>query len=411
MPKTTIGNYWICNNEGRKILNIEAKAGKWRALSGSEAQIVNMQKIVKSTKDAILKNGFARTMTLEEFGTYYVHVRNFEELFVLYIAPTYDNYIKLELKDSSDILIGNGNGNHIQYNNFLVKQNHARIYYENGQLKLSNYDKDYGAFINNKPVGPYQKLLFNGDVIFIMGLKIIIMGKYIYINNPENLVRLDSSKFSVNNEKVSLPPLEQEEDTSLDLYSDKDYFARAPIIGTVIEREKVRIDAPPPMQSKEGMPFIYILGSTLSMGAVTLISGFSSIDALASGRLTFKEAFPSILITCALLFGTILIPILNLKYDKKQKLKYEKTRQKRYIDYINSKISQINEIMAKQRNTLLRNYPSSEECNSIILSKNPRLWERKIEDSDFLAIKLGTRRCSFRCGNSVSRRTFYNGKR
>ena len=33
---------------------------------------------------------------------------------------------------------------------------------------------------------------------------------------------------------------------------------------------------------------------------------------------------------------------------------------------------------------------SSEECEKLILNKEPRLWERKIEDQDFLVVRLGT---------------------
>lgn len=36
---------------------------------------------------------------------------------------------------------------------------------------LENFDKDYGCFINNKPVFNENKLLFNGDVIFLWDLR------------------------------------------------------------------------------------------------------------------------------------------------------------------------------------------------------------------------------------------------
>ena len=48
---------------------------------------------------------------------------------------------------------------------------------------IENLDPNFGTFVNNNPVNKRLKMLFNGDVIFIMGLKIIIIGKSIYINN------------------------------------------------------------------------------------------------------------------------------------------------------------------------------------------------------------------------------------
>ena len=86
----------------------------------------------------------------------------------------------------------------------------------------------------------------------------------------------------------------------------------------------------------------------------------------------------------------LLIPILNRKYEKKQKIKNEENRQKRYKKYINSKIKYIDNIMKKQKEILFENYISEEECAKIILNREPRLWERKIDDNDFLTIRVGT---------------------
>ena len=46
--------------------------------------------------------------------------------------------------------------------------------------------------------------------------------------------------------------------------------------------------------------------------------------------------------------------------------------------------------MQKQRKILSESYVSPEECSNIIINKSGRLWERKIEDHDFLSIRLGT---------------------
>ena len=186
---------------------------------------------------------------------------------------------------------------------------------------LENFDKDYGCFINNKPVFNENKLLFNGDVIFIMGLKIIIMGKSIFINNPLEKVDYDRKMFSINEKEYNLSNLKEEDESDLEIYSEKDYFAKAPRIRNIIEKEKVKIDAPPQIQSKEGMPLIYVLGTTLSMGVVMIISTFSTIDGLISGTATFKDTMFSLLMSLAMLVSIILIPVLNVRYEKKQKNK------------------------------------------------------------------------------------------
>lgn len=245
------------------------------------------------------------------------------------------------------------------------------------------------ALLTINLLGNKVKLLFNGDVIFVMGLKIIIIGRSIFINNPLNMVTFDTQMFTINTKEYDFSDLKEEDDTDLEIYSEKDYFAKAPRITNIIEREKVKIDSPPQAQNKEGMPMILTLGSTLSMGAVMLISSFSTVSGLISGTASFQETAFSLLTALIMLLGMILFPILERKYEKKQKIKYEEKRQERYKKYINSKAELIDNIMSKQRKILFDNYVSAEECNHIIQTKNARLWERNIEDYDFLTVRLG----------------------
>ena len=57
--------------------------------------------------------------------------------------------------------------------------------------------------------------------------------------------------------------------------------------------------------------------------------------------------------------------------------------------YIDSKILLIDKIMKKQKEILFKNYISAEECAQIVIDDGARLWERKIEDKDFLTIRVG----------------------
>ena len=386
LPKFTIGNYAINDENGRKIINIESKNGNWQIVNNNSIKIVNAEHI--NNKEKINLDNI-REVTLKEHNLYYVSFSNMKEIFILYCSPDCESFTHLDVKKSSEITIGSNKNNNISYSSPLVKSKHARIFYSNGRLMLENFDKDYGCFINNRPVFNENKLLFNGDVIFIMGLKIIIMGKSIFINNPLEKVDYDRKMFSINEKEYNLSNLKEEDESDLEIYSEKDYFAKAPRIRNIIEKEKVKIDAPPQIQSKEGMPLIYVLGTTLSMGVVMIISTFSTIDGLISGTATFKDTMFSLLMSLAMLVSIILIPVLNVRYEKKQKIKYEEKRQKRYKDYINSKIELIDSIMKKQRKILFENYVSVEECNNIIATKNSRLWERNIEDFDFLTVRLG----------------------
>ena len=81
--------------------------------------------------------------------------------------------------------------------------------------------------------------------------------------------------------------------------------------------------------------------------------------------------------------------MLERKYDKKNRQKYEQKRQEKYREYLTSKRESLNNIKKEQEKILYENYLSCEECEKLILNNSPRLWERKIEEQDFLSIRLG----------------------
>ena len=91
----------------------------------------------------------------------------------------------------------------------------------------------------------------------------------------------------------------------------------------------------------------------------------------------------------SMLIGMMVMPMINRKMDKNKKKRQEIERQTKYGQYINEKIAEIDEEMEKQRGILLHNYVSANECTKIILNKDNRLWEREIEDFDFLTVRLG----------------------
>ena len=397
LPKVAMGNYWLTGENGKKLINIEAKNGTWIINSTSHVKILKPQSIqnLNVAKIAEDENNILRNIALAEYSINYIYLGNLSNnVFILFCEPLYDdNFFKLKINSQQEITIGSGPENDIIYNNPLVKESQARIFLSNGKMLVENYDNDFGTFINNITVGMKQKLLFNGDIIYIMGLKIIIVGRNIFLNNPFNKVLYNNKNFEIDDyvPKIIESNLDEEDDDNddIELYSDNDYFARAPKITNIIQREKIKIEPPPQSQDKEGMPLIYVLGSSLTMGLISVVMMASTIDKLASGESTLKDSIFSLLISLAMLISMILFPILNRKYDSKQKKKNEKIRQERYKKYINSKIVQIDQIMEKQKKILFQNYISAEECAKVIFEKGPMLWERKIENDDFLNIRLG----------------------
>ena len=400
LPRTPEGNYWISDKSGkteRKLVNIEGKEGKWQITSDEFVKIINPKAVYIGediTKVCERKDKIIDKIVLREDALYGICFENSNDMFLLYCSPVYDNTFKrLDIKDTTrEISIGKSTENTIEYTNPFVANKHARIYLEKEKWMIENFDNKYGTFVNDEAIID-PRYLKSGDIIYIVGLKIIVIGDCLYVNNLMRNVIFDLKYLELNNienrvnpEKINGKNNSQEND---DIYSEDEFFSRAPRITNMIETEKMKIDPPPARQNKQDVPFILLFGSTLSMAAMAMVSIFMTISGIVNKTATIQDSILSILMSVIMLASSVCLPILNFKYENKRKAEYEERRQKRYKDYIESKIEKIDEIMNKQRQLLFENNLPIETCQNIILKKLPRLWERKIENFDFLQVKLG----------------------
>ena len=391
LPKFAVGNYWITEKE-KKLVNIEGNGIDWQITSNQHAKIINSESVKYEENRIFIKNinNIIEKITLKEHKAYTFLIGNNDDIYTLYCAPVYENdYIQVEGKKGREVLIGKSEQNQIIYKNEAVSNLHAKLSLDNGKWILENVDKKIGTYVNGTPVNKDIRVLLNGDVIFILGLKIIVMGNSFFINNPLGEVTIDQNELKIIGLKTKNTIFKEEEENDLDLYTDKDYYYRAPRIKNKIECENIKIDPPPQREKRDEMPMALVLGSTVSMSAIMLTSVFSSIQGIKNGTRSTTENVLSLIVAFAMLMSMIMFPMLERKWQKRQKDKYEKKRQKKYREYIDSKVNEIDKIMGRQKSILFENYPSAEKCSDIILSKDARLWERKIEDYDFLSIRLG----------------------
>ena len=396
LPKNAVGNYWITeknNDKEIKLINISGDGERWQVMSNQFARILSPESI-KFEEDRISIKEYNKKVIdkiiLEDYKTYIFSIGNNEDIFMLYCAPVYESeYRIIDVRQNREILIGTDKKNHIIYDHTLVSKIHTKISLSNGKWLLENYDNKYGTFVNGIPVTKDIRVLLNGDVIFIMGLKIIIMGNLFFVNNPSDKVTINKNIIEIKKQEEKNIDYKKEEEDDTDLYNERDYYYRSPRIKNKIEVEEIKIDPPPTREKNDEMPMALVLGSTLSMSAIMLTSVFSSIQGIKNGTTSKTENIISLIVAFSMLLSMLFFPMLEKKWEKRQRIKYEKKRQKKYREYIDSKVKEIDRIMGKQKSILFQNYPSAEKCTEIVLSKNQRLWERKIEDYDYLTIRLG----------------------
>ena len=380
LPTKVAGNYWITDNDYlgnvRNLINVEEDNGQWKIKSDFETKIMNGDHEIDSA-------------ILQEYSLYFLKINTDNEYVILYCSPsTEKNTFKLRLKAQGEIIIGNDQNAHISYAYPLVSKQQARLIYNGGTWVVQDLNSKYGTYVNN--VAITTQTLEYGDVIFIMGLKIIVMDQSIIINNIGNYVNFNRGLFDIERPLVQNQTEEDNPDEeAIEFFKEEDYFYRAPRFKTRIEEVNIGIDPPPGKEQEDKTPLIYTLGPMMTMAMMSLSTGISSFMSVINGTVDIKDVASTLLTSGAMLCTMIVWPIMSQNYQKAQRKKREKERLKKYNEYVEQKREKIQAEMKIQRQILIDNYLPLSATKDIIYSKKRNLWEREIDQEDFLDLRLG----------------------
>ena len=380
LPTEIAGNYWITDHDylgnERNLINVEECNGEWKIKSDFETKIMSGESEIES---AILK----------DYNLYFLKVNTDNEYVILYCSPsTETNIVRYQLRDEKDILIGTDNRAQIYYNYPLVSRQQTRLVYNNGVWIAQDLNSKYGTYVNNEAITARQ--LEYGDIIFIMGLKIIVMKDGFIINDLGPNLRVDNMVF----QKVDAPVQTQQEfdnpdEEGIEFYKEDDYFYRAPRFKTGIEEALISVDPPPAKEEEDKTPLIYTIGPMLTMAMMSMMMGYNSLMGVINGTADLSTALPSLIMAGAMMSTMLLWPTLQRKYQKKQRKKREEERLTKYREYLESKKEKIQAEIKVQRQILIDNYPPLSQIKEIIYQKQRNLWEREIDQEDFLDLRVG----------------------
>ena len=380
LPTKVSGNYWITDNDYlgnvRNLINVEEDNGNWKIKSDFETKIMNGDQEIDSA-------------ILQEYSLYFLKINTDNEYVILYCSPsTEKDTIKLRLKAQGELLIGSDQNSHISYAYPLVSKQQARLIYSNGVWTIQDLNSKYGTYVNN--VAVTSQTLEYGDIIFIMGLKIIIMDQSVIINSIGNYVNFDRGIFDIERPLIQ-NQIEQDnpDEEGIEFFKEEDYFYRAPRFKTRIEPVNIGIDSPPGKESEDKTPLIMTIGPMLTMAMSSLSTGLGALINVLNGTVDVKDVSSTLLAAGAMLCTMIIWPLISKTFQNKQRKKREKLRLKKYNEYVESKREHIQSEMKIQRQILIDNYLPLSSTKEIIYSKKRNLWEREIDQEDFLDLRLG----------------------
>ncbi|MFL0250730.1 type VII secretion protein EssC [Clostridium neuense] len=394
LPEKKNGQYWITEKDAdgceKNVISVEGYQEKWFLISNKKV-VIRDENNNKLSKVAI-----------EPLQFYNVYFVEFNESALVYSEPVTDDrryFKKFIFSSNNKITIGRNSDCDIAFENSFVSSKHAEIDVYEKNITIKDLRSSNGTFVNGFKVK--EKELVPGDVVYILGLKIIIGKGFLAVNNPDNKVKYNEKvlkKFI----KQEVQALNDEED---EVNSDN-LFYRSPRFKRDIERVKIRIDSPPAIGNQDDMPLMLILGPSLAMGMTSLFTGVITLQNVMSTHGNIMTAMPTLMMSLSMLLGTVLFPIMSKKYETKRRKKKEKLRQEKYRKYLKKVDQRIVEECIHQSKILHENNVTLDECVSRIKLKQRNLWERTYEHKDFLTVRLGLGSIPLEADISYSEKSF-----
>jgi S-DNA-T family DNA segregation ATPase FtsK/SpoIIIE len=327
------GSDWVLYNESIGGISYNGKKISKKALSEGDVFLVSSPSKTSSVAAIIVKSKHPSDAILKEF----------------------------DIKTKKCVKIGKAESNDIIYTDSMVSGEHARITIgTNGESYITDLKSSNGTYLNGKRI--YESPLKKGDVINICGLKIVFNNDSLSVGGIGRGVRVRD-----------IVQVESQKETAKPEYP---YFQRSPRLMPEMPKGDVEIPNPPSLSSKPTISWISILLPPLLMAGTTVISG-----------IFMKSTY--MYISLVMTFGSLLVSILNYTSQVKKFNVNEKTRYQKYLDYIHGKRKELEFAREQQRNGSLLIHPDIQECINRAKNRDRRLWERSLQFSDFLAVRVG----------------------
>ncbi len=361
------------------VVTMEARDGSWYLKSNGTVNIMNANLLVEE-------------VAMVEYGSYILKFLGEIDFITLYAMPSTETEIyKLDFGGLNTISIGSNSNCNICYRNNMVGQMHTELKKVNDDWFIyPNQEGVFKSFVNNRLVTTVQRLLV-GDVIFINGFKLIWMRTFIQINNPNKQVTVAGLKAYAEMQAMKntdYAPVD-DNDADIDLYGEDEYFYHIPRIRESVEEQVILIEAPPNGPQDDELPFLLTIGSTITMGASSLMMGYNVAYGLTTGTRSFWAVLPQIVMFFAMIIGSLIIPKMTAKYRKKQKKEKEEKRQRLYTEYLGKKEQEIILANKKVAQIMRDNSIPTKNCTMMLTMTNRNFWCREITDDDFLKVRLG----------------------
>ena len=361
-------------DEEAKLINIEARDGKW---------------VIYSTNDSklIINNGISDNAFLVNNSFYVLRRNNINYLVYVSDLLSKDLFMYSFNKDLN-LVIGNTGECNVIYSCNLFKGVIARIHYMDDILVIDNNNSN--VYVNNKMIKGNSYKINNGDKINILGIRIIIFANMFIINNSNNCLNINEKSAGI--AKYLLPKSDSNKNIEIkdvDLYDKNSYFSKSPRIRRVLETKEIKLSPPPQPDRNQELPLILTIGPMLTMGVTSLVILVDTINKINKGETTLGNSWTSLVSSGAMLISMLMWPVLINYYNKRMKKKRREEIIVKYGKYLDEKREELRLETKLQRDILIENLITTEECLNIIKNRGINFWDKRVDQSDFLVVRIG----------------------
>lgn len=388
LPQKVSGQYWFNDADGRRFACVEGVENQWLLKAPQDYVIIKNSEDMSANKP---KPGNA--VVLSEKNEFYVfqcvkrQPRDGGRIYAFVEQETDDRvqYRLLQVPDPCEITVGSGKiPRTLTYQNSYVSTEHLVLRYQNGEWSMQDEKSLNGTFVNGIR-RDFARLRY-GDLIFVMGLKMIVGKDFLAYNSPDDLVEADTSVLKPMMVKPFSARTDEEDDMP---ETEPQYFDRSPRFKRDIVPAEIQIESPPTDGNAEDMPIILTIGPAMTMATASMTTGvFAVISAMSTGNT--MSAVPSIVMAASMCLGSLLWPTLTRRYQNKVKVEKEQLRRSSYNSYLEKCSLEIKDKLEVQADILTENRVTVAECEQRILERRNNLWERSIGQNDFLELRIGT---------------------
>lgn len=361
-------------DEESKLINVEAENGNW---------------VLYSTEDVrIMFDGVPHERTLIQPNSFYVLERN-KLQYLIYVADvSFCNIFSYKYDANIKLKIGNKEDSNIKYNCPYITGKNVSVTFKDNKLVLENKEKVV-LYVNKKFISEVKYNFNIGSEMFIYGLNLIFLNGILLIKDVNGLVSINQNDANIATFNIPLPDKPENINIKdVDLYKVDDYFSKSPRLRRTIETKNIKLTEPP-QTNKDTTPMLLTLGPMFTMGLVSVTNFLSTLSKIQNGIATVEECKTELITEGAMLASMLLWPLLTQLYNKiKQAISRKRTFRK-YMKYLDKKREELNLEKKLQKDILLENLISVEECAKISKNRSFNFWDKRLDQSDLLEVRVG----------------------